>query len=222
MEPSFWEARWRKNHIGFHLTDVNPLLIAYLHRLNLQQGDTIFVPMCGKSLDMIYLYEQGFRVIGVELSEIAVRAFFTENNLGYTKSNFGRFLKFESEGITILCGDIFHLRNNHIASAVASFDRAALFAFPPEMRHRYVHHFNHIFPASFKILLVTLEYPQHEISGPPFSVEESEIRQLFSNWNSIELLHSANILSENLRLQERGITSLQEKVFLIQHQVLQQ
>lgn len=222
MEPSFWEARWRKDHIGFHLTDVNPLLIAYLHRLNLQQGDTIFVPMCGKSLDMIYLHEQGFRVIGVELSEIAVRAFFTENNLGYTESKFGRFLKFESEGITILCGDIFHLRNTHIADAVASFDRAALFAFPPEMRLRYAHHFNHIFPASFKILLVTLEYPQHEISGPPFSVEESEIRQLFSNWNSIELLHSANILSENLRLQERGVTSLQEKVFLIQHQVLQQ
>lgn len=221
MEPSFWEARWRKDHIGFHLTEVNPLLTTYLHRLNLQQGDTIVVPMCGKSLDMLYLYEQGFRVIGVELSEIAVRAFFTENNLTYAESQFGRFLKFESEGITILCGDIFHLRNNHIADATASFDRAALFAFPPAMRRRYVEHFNRILPASFRILLSTLEYPQHEISGPPFSVEEPEVRQLFSTWSSIELLHSTDILSENLRLRERGITALQEKVFLIQRKALQ-
>ncbi|MCC7439023.1 MAG: thiopurine S-methyltransferase [Armatimonadetes bacterium] len=221
MEPSFWEARWRKNQIGFHLDEINPMLIAYLDSLNLRHGDTVLVPMCGKSLDMLYLRNQGFRVIGVELSELAARSFFAENNLAFTESQLGDFLRFESEGIIILCGNIFHLRSDHIADAVASYDRAALVALPPEMRRKYVDHLSHILPASFKTLLITFKYPQHEMSGPPFSVEEAEVRQLFSRWESIELLHTADILSENLHFRERGLTDLRENAFLLQRNLSQ-
>lgn len=215
MEPSFWEARWRKNQIGFHLSEANPLLKEYLPALRLELGDSVFMPMCGKSLDILYLRDQGFRVVGAELSELAVRAFFSENELTFTESQNGRFLRFESDGIIIFCGDIFHLRKDHLAGTSASFDRAALFAFPPEMRRRYVEHFNNIYPPLFKTLLVTVEYPQHEMSGPPFSLEETEVRELFSNWKDVELLHTADVLSKNVHLRERGITALQEKVYLL-------
>lgn len=221
MEASFWEARWRKNQIGFHSSEINPMLIAYLYTLNLRHGDTVLVPMCGKSLDILYLCNQGFRVIGVELSELAARAFFAENNIAVTESSSGQFLQFESEGITIFCGDIFHLRSHHIADAVASYDRAALVALPPEMRRRYADHVSHILPASFNTLLITFEYPQHEMPGPPFSVEETEVRELFNDWGSVELLHTADILPENARFQERGMTVLLEKVFLLQKSLSQ-
>ena len=95
----------------------------------------------------------------------------------------------------------------------AVFDRASLIALPPSMRSAYAAHMQNILASGAKTLLVTFDYPQHEMQGPPFSVEEPEVRALYENTGEVRLLYSANILDKEPRFRDKGITQLQEKVF---------
>src|SRR3546814_8142059 len=81
MDPDFWQQRWRDNRIGFHRDGVLPLLEKHWPSLGLATGSRVFVPLCGKSLDMAWLAARGHRVLGVELSPLAVGQFFDENGL---------------------------------------------------------------------------------------------------------------------------------------------
>lgn len=215
MKKEFWLERWERAEIGFHQEEVNPYLLKYWGELHAAKGGEVFVPLCGKSLDMLWLRQQGHDVLGVELSPIAVRDFFAESNLTLTHTSEGHFDRCEADGIGILCGDFFELTRDHLSRVSAVFDRASLVALPPEMRERYAHHLAELLPSGTQVLLVTFDYPQEEMPGPPFAVSEAEVRALYDRYAEIRLLEQADILDREPRFKARGVTRMQENIFLL-------
>lgn len=215
MKKEFWLERWEKEEIGFHQNEINSYLRQYWHELGAANDAAVFVPLCGKSSDMLWLRQQGHRVLGVELSSIAAQAFFKENNYVPHCTTTGKFERYEADGISILCGDFFDLTRDDLAKVNAVYDRASLIALPPEMRERYARHLARILPPSTQILLITFDYPQHEMPGPPFSVSRGEVEALYSRYAGIRLLAQLDVLPQNPRFQLRGMSSLHESIFLL-------
>ena len=215
MKKDFWLERWAREETGFHDNEVNAYLTQYWHELHLAQNSAVFVPLCGKSVDMQWLREQGHIVLGVELSCIAAQAFFKEN--GYTPKylSSGKFSQYAANDIRILCGDFFDVSRDDLATVSAVYDRAAMVALPPEMRERYVKHLVSILPPAAKILLITFDYPQIEMQGPPFAVSSAETEALYREHADIRLIVQRDVLAENPRFQKRGLTRLQESIYLL-------
>lgn len=214
MDKAYWLDRWERQDIGFHQAEINPYLRQYWPGLCLDAGSTVLVPLCGKSSDLLWLRQQ-HAVLGVELSAAAVQAFFAENRLHAHCSTQHPFIRWQTGGIDILCGDFFDLRKEDMANISAVYDRAALIALPPHMRKDYVRHLMRILSPDTPILLITLEYPAHEMIGPPFPVTGEEIKVLFPPGTTIELLHHQEVLEHNPKFRARGLSQLRESVFLL-------
>jgi len=214
MEPEFWHQKWHENQIGFHQTDINPWLLECWGSLNLNQGDLVFVPLCGKSEDMTWLIEQGFRVVGVELSKKAIKAYFDKHDKNVVVTSEGSFDVWKSENITIYKGDFFDLKPDHLKGVNAIFDRAALIALKPDMRRRYVQHYLSVGLKGVQILLITLEYDQALKDGPPFSVADNEVNELFQA-GDVTLQKTSNVLEENQNFKNAGHPYLIESVYQI-------
>lgn len=180
MDPKFWLETWEENEIRFHQDDTEPRLKRYF--ADIKPG-RIFVPLCGKSLDMLWLIKKGWEVIGVELSPIASEAFFKENQIPCEKQKVGPFDVYVGKNIKIFCGDLFELKPEYIGSLSAVYDRACIIALPPEMRKKYAAHLKSILSLSqfdeFRWLLLSMEYPQQLAEPPPHSVERAELDSLF-------------------------------------------
>lgn len=215
MEKDFWLERWQRGEIGFHQDEINPYLRQYWSTLNLAPGTPVFVPLCGKSRDLLWLRQQGHPVLGVELSPLAVEAFFTENELVPQHSRSHAFDCCVADGLRLLCGDFFDLGKADLAGVGAVYDRASLVALPPEMRTRYARHTLELLPAGTPVLLVTFDYPQHEMAGPPFAVTPAEVHALFGNQADVTLLAQEDVLAQNPRFRERGLSRLRENIFLL-------
>lgn len=178
MHPDFWHARWREGRIGFHEGTVN----AYLRRFwDVDPAARVLVPLCGKTHDLHWLAARGHHVTGVELSALACEAVFAEHGLRPIVSEDGAFVTHAAGGLEVLQGDFFALRG----AWDALWDRAALIALPPELRPRYVAHLRSLLRPGARGLIVTLDYPQEEREGPPFSVPADEVRAL---WPEARLL----------------------------------
>ncbi len=217
MHEDFWQQRWARNEIGFHLSEVNPYLQQFWPELNVPAGGQVLVPLCGKSLDMLWLAGQGYRVLGVELAQTAVEAFFNEQGLVAEIDQVGEFRRYRSGAIEVLCGDFFNLTAADLPECRALYDRAALIALPESMRERYVGHLASILPAGCGGLLVTLDYPQEQMSGPPFAVGEVEVQRLLAapHW-SLHVLEARDVLGENWKFLQRGLSRLDERVYRLQ------
>lgn len=188
MNPDFWHQRWADNQIGFHQSAPTPLLLKHWPSLGVAANATVFVPLCGKSLDMVWLASQGHRVLGVELSQLAVEQFFAEHHLT-PETDASRYgTHYSAGGIEIICGDAFALDEAVLAECTAVFDRAAMIALPPPLRMRYADELYARLPAGCRGLLVTLEYPQAEREGPPFAIAEAEVRERYAATWDIALL----------------------------------
>ncbi|MGH1463704.1 MAG: thiopurine S-methyltransferase [Neptuniibacter sp.] len=177
MEHNFWHQRWSEGRIGFHQQEINFYLKSYWEQLELEDGGKVFVPLCGKSLDLLWLRGLGHKVIGVELNASACEAFFSENKMAPITRNLAGFVSREVDSVQLLCGDYFDLRRHDLFGVQAVYDRAALIALPPEMRRRYVRYLIELLPVGVKMLLVTLEFEGGE--GPPFSVKGDEVEKLY-------------------------------------------
>jgi len=216
MDAQFWHERWEMNEIGFHQAEINIHLQEFWPLLNLPRAQRVLVPLCGKSRDMLWLLEQGYRVLGVELSALAVAAFFQENQLTFQCYPHGAFTCWEQAEIQILSGDFFSLTTDYTSDIKGVYDRASLVALPPELRIRYVRHLASLVTSGTKIFLVTMEYPQTEMASPPFSVSPSEVEELYKDHFRIQRLITKEVLSENLRFAKRGLTRLTEQVYFME------
>lgn len=215
MDAQFWQDRWVDNKIGFHLGEVNPYLVEYWPSLKLHAGSRIFVPLCGKSLDLLWLAEQGYDVIGIEISPIAVQAFFKENRLTPNVEQHGAFEVWNVDNITLICGDFFELSGAQLGEVAAVYDRASLVALPVDMRNAYVEHLTELCSLDIPRLLITLDYDQQIMSGPPFAVSDDEIRQLYPLPTEVLRLAASDVLTENDRFRQMGLKSLVESVWKV-------
>ncbi|MEI8259088.1 MAG: thiopurine S-methyltransferase [Deltaproteobacteria bacterium] len=175
MNHDFWESRWREGRIGFHEGAPNAFLNERVALLGAARR--VLVPLCGKSEDLAFLAAHGHAVVGVELVEDAVRAFFAERGLTPTVTTRGALTEYAHGPITLLAGDFFATTRELLGPVDALYDRAALIALPEAMRVRYVAHLRALLPSGADGLVVTIEYPQEAMAGPPFSVPEAEVRR---------------------------------------------
>ncbi|MDZ7710098.1 MAG: thiopurine S-methyltransferase [Roseovarius sp.] len=174
MDAQFWHDRWQEGRLGFHEGRVNRMLEAHIGSLALEDGDRVFLPLCGKAVDIPWLLSRGYRVAGAELSEIAVRDLFGEMGVVPEVTEAGAHRRYAAGGVEIFVGDIFALTADVLGPVDAVYDRAALVALPEGMRERYAAHLADLTRAAPQ-LLVTFEYDQAAMEGPPFSVNEAEV-----------------------------------------------
>ena len=216
MDKDFWHRRWAKQEIGFHSAEVHYFLQRFLYRLNLPVGAKILVPLCGKSLDLLWLCERGFELIGVELSRQAIEEFCRENHLQATITKVDGFDCYTFEKLTIYCGDFFSLTEIHTGKIDAVYDRGALVAFPPAMRQNYVNQLRQLVASGSQMLTISYDFNQQQRPGPPFSVPQADLAALFSDWCRLEKIHTESTLEKHQMLKGAGVESLLEEVYQIQ------
>ena len=213
MNPEFWHQRWQRGEIGWHAEDFNRHLAEHWPRLGVPASQRVFVPLCGKSLDMLWLAGRGHRVLGVELSELAARAFCEDNGLTPEIVDEPPFRRYRIDEVELLVGDFFALTPAHLDGVTACFDRASLIALPPELRPRYARHLAGLLPGGALSLLVSLDYDKSRMSGPPFAVTREEVLELFAPAFEIEPLATFDALVESPKFRERGLERMIEHVY---------
>ncbi|MEJ6552850.1 thiopurine S-methyltransferase [Psychrobacter pacificensis] len=215
MNPEFWHKRWQEKRIGFNQSAVNPLLTEYIDHLDLAVGSRIFVPLCGKSIDMVWLAAQGYDVVGVELVETAVQAFFAEQNIQPIVSQHveNPDIKYyqgqlvdgdEQRNITLWAADIFALTSTDLGTIDAIYDKAALIALPADMRPDYSEQIRKVSDNAPQ-LLITLNYDQNKKDGPPFSINHEQLQQYYgSHYQICELSSEPSSIGSapNLKVTE--------------------
>jgi len=216
VHEDFWQARWARNEIGFHQPEVNPHLQRHWPGLGLAAGSRVLVPLCGKTLDLAWLAAQGFPVLGVELAERAVQDFFAEQGVEPQIERSGAFQVYRAGAVEIRCGDFFALGAADVEDCAGLYDRAALIALPADMRARYAAHLAAILPPACRGLLVTLDYDQARMDGPPFAVSDDEVRRLFGADWQLQLLEAPDVLQENWKFLQRGLERLEERVYRLE------
>ena len=211
MKASFWHQRWGENKIAFHESEVNPLLVKYFKQLSLVNGSRVFLPLCGKTLDIPWLLSNGYRVAGAELSKIAIEQLFAGLGVEPKISQVSELTHYSAPNIDIFGGDIFHLSNNILGLVDAIYDRAALVALPEEMRDRYTAHLMEITHQAPQ-LLICYEYDQSSMEDPPFSISNEEVNRHYSG-----SYHLTSLAGENVPGGLKGNYAVKENVWLLQN-----
>jgi thiopurine S-methyltransferase len=192
MDGSFWHRKWERNEIAFHESEANPLLVTYFNELSLPKGSRVFLPLCGKTRDIHWLLSHGYHVAGSELSKIAVEQLFSELGVEPNITAIGQIIRYSSNNIDIFVGDIFSLSRSVLGQVDAIYDRAAFVALPEPMRDRYAAHLITITDRAPQ-LLITYDYNQRLLDGPPFSISHEEVGRQYQERYNLKLLASADI-----------------------------
>ncbi len=190
IDAAFWHDKWETGVIGFHQHEYHPALVK--HWPQFKSSKIVFVPLCGKTKDMLYLRQHGHEVLGIELSNTAIEDFASENKLQLVKTTNAKFSLYRGENYDLRVGDYFDLDKDAFINVSAVYDRAALIALPPDLRLQYVAHMQTLLSRGTEILLITITYDQSKINPPPFSIAETEVNALFDHWCEVEKLeHTA-------------------------------
>jgi thiopurine S-methyltransferase len=213
IDSQSWIQSWKEGRTAFHRNEYHEKLLQYFPRLNPQRGQKVFVPLCGKSKDMLWLHEQGLVIHGVELYEGAVKAFFEENKLKVPQvSKKAGFVSYSGENLYLRCGDFFELREKDTYDFV--YDRAALVALPQTLRKKYAEQIGRCLKKGGKCLLIAYEYDPSQMEGPPFNISEKEITSLYGDLFSIQPLEKQKPLKEGTRLS--AVESLLQTVYILE------
>lgn len=222
MNPDFWHERWSNNETGFHLDQPNPAMLHHWPTIPIDLGSRVLVPLCGKTVDILWFLKQGYQVVGIELSEIALDALAESIeemfSLAVDKQEIDGVILYRAAGILLICGDWFKLTADDIGPIHAVYDRAALVALPEDMRGTYSQHLLSI-AGVVPQLLVTMDYNQDEMSGPPFSVSADNVESYYASSMNIDVLHSEERINKEPRFRERGLTSMNETVYRLMPKV---
>jgi thiopurine S-methyltransferase len=210
LQPEFWHERWRMGQIGFHQSAVERCLQHHWSDLGLENDGRVFVPLCGKSRDLLWLIDHGHSVAGVELSPVALESLCMENGIPARRRSVRGFDLYVAPMLNLFCGDFFSLTRELLGPVAAVYDRAALISWMPQMRQAYVEHLASLTSTGTEILLITMEYPQATMAGPPFSTSADDVRQLYAKDYDIRELARDDILASEPRLRSRGVTQLYE------------
>lgn len=207
MKHEFWHDKWQKNEIGFHLNQPHSLLVKYIDSLNLEKSNRIFLPLCGKSLDIHWLLAQGYHLIGIDLSPIAIEELISELAIPFTERKLEKLTHYHHPQIDLFVGDFFELTSSNIGKIDAIYDRAALVALPEEVRTDYAQHLMQISNQATQ-LLISFEYDQSVMAGPPFSISPQQLKDYYSKQYQLKLLESQTELL-------KGKVDAEEKIWLL-------
>lgn len=215
MEISYWISRWEQDKTGWHMDHVFPPLQEFWPRLQQPRGSTVMVPLCGKSLDLDWLYRQGHRLIGVDVSASALCAVRQRMAaLTFRESRRGSLTCYEAPRLQLWCGDFMKLKPRWVPPVDAVYDKAALIALPADRRRTYSAHLLSMLQPHTQLLMNTFEYEQDEMTGPPFAVSRAELDQLYGHQLRLELLQTRNLLPDLPGFRRRGLRSrLEEKIW---------
>ncbi len=192
MDASFWHTLWTDGRIAFHEGQANLLLAEHLAGLGLAAGARVFVPLCGKTRDIAWLLEQGFEVVGVELSKLAVEQLFAEMDVVPDVRDVDGMHLFEAPGVRVFVGDIFALMPAQVGQMDLVYDRAALVAMPEEMREAYAAQVIELAQGRQQ-LVITFTYAQDQMAGPPFSIPEAALEDYFDGTYRRRLLDAVDV-----------------------------
>jgi thiopurine S-methyltransferase len=212
MRPEYWLERWQEGRIGFHRADATPRLLE--HQMVLDGAIRVLVPLCGKSADLEWLVVQGFEVVGIELSELAAQAFFSERGFTPERREQGPFVAYRHGNVTILVGDFFAANVSDLGAFDGVYDRAAMIALPPELRARYTAHLQTLLAPKAKLLLVTLHFDA--AGGPPFSVSPVYVSAAYASAKKLSPLARVDAKSDTPGPVERGASFVHENVYGIE------
>jgi thiopurine S-methyltransferase len=206
MEEQFWKDAWTERNIGFHMSEYNKALVEFIKKSSFKKNTKVLVPLCGKTLDMVFLKEQNFEIVGVEIAKDAVEEFFRENHFEYVVTEEENFKIYKTKSITIYCGDFFKLTSNQIGNIDFIFDRAATVALPPEMRVDYFNKIKELSNSKTELLLMTMHSTNEDKIGPPFSVKKEEVENAYQEDSIIfEVLNEQKMKINSKRLREQGV-----------------
>lgn len=214
MEREFWLSKWEKHDIPFHHHEINKDLIKYFNELNLQHGDSIFVPLCGKTKDMIWLANRGLKVIGIELSPIACAEFFTELNVEPEIIKLEKFTKYQHGQITIYCGDLFDIDTISLPTIKAVYDCKAFIALPPDLRKKYVAKIINVLGKHIHILLLTID-SDCDVISPPFPIKSNEVNLLYKDYFNIIVMRSESKKDIPKHLCKKGYQKIIDNIYII-------
>jgi thiopurine S-methyltransferase len=192
MDEKFWHQRWEKNETAWHESKVNPLLVAHFHELSLPKAARVLVPLCGKTLDISWLLSKGYRVAGVELSQLAIEQLFLELGVEPEIASVGQIEQWSAKNLDIFVGDIFAMTRKILGRVDAVYDRAALVALPETVRNRYTKHLTEM-TGKAPQLLICYDYDQRSMEGPPFSISNEEVKQHYAGTYSVRMLASVEV-----------------------------
>ncbi len=192
MEASFWHQKWERGDIAFHESEANLFLVEHFEKLNPAKGSRVFLPLCGKTRDIAWLLAHDYRVVGAELSELAVNELFKELGLEPEISKVEKLVRYSAKDIDLLVGDIFDVSAEFLGPVNAIYDRAALVALPAGVREQYTSHLMNITDTAPQ-LLITYEYDQRLIAGPPFSVNADEVKRHYGATYQLNSVESKNV-----------------------------
>lgn len=212
MRAEYWQRRWREGRTGWHHAEVSPALTRYWPQLAVPAGTRVFVPLCGKSPAMAWFAAQGLQVLGVDVSELAIEQFYAEHQLTPVRQA-DHPERCAAGGIEIVRGNVFDVDPALLAGCGAFYDRAAIIAQPAEDRRRYAARVYAHLPRGCSGLMITLDYAQAEMEGPPFSVDPQELRTLFANGWDVASLERKDVLAEQPGFREQGLTALHAGVY---------
>ncbi len=213
-DRDYWLKTWETKDIFFHRNEVNPDLMKFFPKLNLPLKSRIFVPLCGKSQDMLWLANSGYLVIGVELSPIACEEFFAEQNVTPQITKFNNFTLYEYQNFKLFCGDIFKITHADIGQIDAIYDSKALIALPHEVRKKYINHLLNLANPKTQIFLITIE-TNDQVQGPPYPVSQVEVNNLFGSDRDITIVKSGLLDRLKDHLINKGYKQVLETIYII-------
>ena len=215
MDSSFWQRRWQRGEIGWHQDEINRHLAEHWPQLGVPATTRVFVPLCGKARDLLWLAAQGHRVLGVEISDLAAEAFISENRLDAQRSNTGAFQRLDAGDIVLLVGDYFSLQPHQLDDVGAVYDRASLIALPPDQRPNYVRKLARLLAPGTRSLLITIDYDPRRMKGPPFAVSDAEVHQLYRQAFQVTHLGDHDVLAEEPGWRRRGLDWMTEHLYAL-------
>lgn len=187
MEAEFWHKLWESNNIGFHNKEVNKLFLKNFIQLDINKESRVFIPLCGKTVDIKWLLDHSYSVVGAELNENAIIELFNYLKLEPTIKTIGSLTLYSSTKIDIYVGDIFELDKSILGNVDIIYDRGAIVALPSAMRERYTSFLASI-TENTPQLVICYEYNQNLMDGPPFSVKESQLKDYYSEYYDFKLM----------------------------------
>jgi thiopurine S-methyltransferase len=215
MHPDFWHERWQANKIGFHQGQANAALQAWCPTLDVPADATVVVPLAGKSHDLDWLAARGHPTTGIELSPVAVDAFFAERDLTPTVRTVGPFQAHESGRLRMLLGDALATTRDHVAPR-AFYDRAATVALPPPLRDRYAQMLANLMEPGDVGLTVLLDYPQDRRQGPPFAISPDEAHRLYGDAFDLTLLERTDLVASDPTMLGGGLPWVHRDVWRLE------